>query len=98
MGLLNNHIFSIILGTILLIYLFTEAYESHGQYLNKKINYYNNFKPTSEVVISQKLKNSNTLEQDMVDNMMTATVSDHPRLTPRYQPLLPNAAGAALVE
>lgn len=98
MGLLNNHIFTIILGTILLIYLFTESSVPKGHYNYDNINYYNNLDNTSKAVISEKLKNSNTLEQEMVYNMMESTVSEHPRLSPRYHPLLPNVAGAAMVE
>ena len=41
--------------------------------LNKTVNYYNNSIPMSETVISEKLKDPNTLEQEMVNNMVTTT-------------------------
>ena len=67
--------------------------------INKKIAYYDNFIPTSERVISEKLKKNNTLEQDMVNIMkQTKMANDYPRRSPRYQPIAPNIAGSSQIE
>ena len=67
--------------------------------IDKKIAYYDNFMPTSEKVISDKLKKNNTLEQDMVNLMkQTKMANDYPRRSPRYQPIAPNIAGSSQIE
>ncbi len=67
--------------------------------INKKIAYYDNFLPTSERVISEKLKVNNTLEQEMVNIMkQTKIANDYPRRSPRYQPIVPNIAGFSQIE
>jgi hypothetical protein len=66
--------------------------------LNKKANYYRSSPSPSRPVISKKLKQENTLEQDMVNKMLAKTNVESRKLSPRYQPLLPNSAGASLVE
>lgn len=68
--------------------------------LNKDVQYYNNLKPSnSDIVISDRLKESDTLEQDMVENMMPSV--DQQLATPvsaRYQALLPDLGGASQLD
>ena len=66
--------------------------------LNKKVQYYNNLIPSSDVVISDRLKESNTLEQDIVENMVPVTNKEIVSASPRYQALLPDLAGASTVD
>ena len=67
--------------------------------INKKISFYDDFMPTSERVISEKLKINNTLEQDMVNIMkQTKMANDYPIRSPRYQPIAPNIAGSSQIE
>ena len=103
MNVLNNlisskYFFSVLLGIVLLVYIISQSLQPNLHNLNKNDVYYNNLKPTSEVVISNRLKDSDTLEEDIVNNMAVSIKEEHPRVTPRYHPLLPNSAGASLVE
>jgi len=68
--------------------------------ISKKITYYDNLEPVAAAdVISDKLKNSNTLEQDIVQNMNLASMSeDRPQSSARYQPILPDLIGASNLE
>ena len=96
--LLNKHFWSFVLLTILVVCLFLNYLKPNLRNLNRSANYYNSSNVNSNVVISDRLKDPNTLEQEMVNKMITNTKMDHPKLTPRYHPLLPNSAGATLVE
>jgi hypothetical protein len=93
-----NQFFALFLGTILVAYLFTEYSKPNFNTLNKDVQYYDNLKPTTDLVISDKLKDPNTLEQEMVNNMVAITKSDYPRYTPRYQPVLSNSLGSTDIE
>jgi len=67
--------------------------------VDKNIQYYNNnILSNTEIVLSDKLKNSNTLEQDMVSKMSTVSGNNPPGQTPRYQPLLADSAGSSQIE
>jgi len=94
----NKYFWSFGLALVLAICLMMEYRKPNLRNLNKNVKYYDNLTPTSEVVISDKLKDQNTLEQEMVNYMIETTKQEHPQLTPRYHPLLPNSAGASLVE
>jgi len=94
----NKYFWSLVLAIILVICLIMEYQKPNLHNLNKNVRYYDNQEPTSKVIISEKLKDPNTLEQEMVNNMNEENKKDHPKLSPRYHPLLPNSAGASLVE
>lgn len=96
--LANKYFWSLVLAALLGYFLIMEYTKPDLHNLNKTVNYYNNSIPMSETVISEKLKDPNTLEQEMINNMVTTTKTNHPQLTPRYHPLLPNSAGSSLVE
>ena len=63
--------------------------------LNKNMQYYNNLKPSSNVVLSDRLKESNTLEQEMVENMVPSVEQEQVPVSARYQALLPDLAGTS---
>ena len=94
----SNYFFSVLLGIVLLVYIISQLLQPNLHTLNKNDIYYDNLKSTSNIVISERLKDLNTLEEDMVNNMVGACKIDHPRYTPRFQPVLPNSAAACLVE
>ena len=93
----NKYFWLSVLVTILVACLIVEYAASSPRNL-KNINYYNNSQPSPNAVISEKLKDPNTLEQEMVNTMHATTNINQPRLSPRYRPLLPNSAGASLVD
>ena len=97
MGLFNNHLVAVLLSVILLVYLFSEYSNPNLHNINTIQDYTNSIQGSNNV-ISERLKDPNTLEQEMIDNMYQTTSSEHPRLSPRYQPLLPNMAGASIIE
>ena len=66
--------------------------------LNKNVQYYNNLKPSSNVVISDRLKESDTLEQEMVENMVPVVDQQAVSESPRYQALLPDLAGTSQLD
>ena len=94
----NKYLCSLVLVGFLVLCLVTEYSNPNLRNLNKNVKYYNNLNSTPNVVISDRLKDPNTLEQEMVNNMIQTTKIDAPRLSPRYHPLLPNSAGASIVE
>ena len=65
--------------------------------IDKDIQYYNNIGSNPDV-LSDKLKTSNTLEQEIVANMASAPGNNPPGQPPRYQPLLADSAGSSQVE
>ena len=66
--------------------------------LDRKVNFYSNTETNSNVVISENLKDSNTLEQEIVKNMASVVSNDPPGQTPRYQPLVADIAGSSQIE
>ena len=94
----NKYFWSFVLAAILVICLVMEYTKPNLHNLNRDATYYDESELSSDVVISNKLKRSDTLEQDVVDDMVSSTQMDYPRSSPRYHPLLPNAAGSTLVE
>ena len=66
--------------------------------INKNIQYYNNTESNKNTILSDKLKSSDTLEQDMVSNMNTIIGNNHLNRVPTYQPLLADSAGSSQVE
>ena len=66
--------------------------------IDKNIQYYNNNSTSNaDVVLSDKLKKSNTLEQEMVSNM-ESIVSNNIGQSPRYQPILADTVGVSNLE
>ena len=96
--LANKHFWSLLLAVLFGYFLIMEYTKPNLRKLDRNAKYYNNSIPTSEVVISEKLKDPNTLEQEMVNNMIDTTKVNQPQLTPRYHPLLPNSVGSSLVD
>ena len=96
----NKYLWSLVLATLLGYCLIMEYSKPtlHNHNHNQNVRYYDSVKPTSKVVISDKLQDPNTLEQEMVNTMKATTSTYQPQLTPRYRPLLPNSAGASLVD
>ena len=66
--------------------------------VDKNIQYYNNILSNADVVLSDKLKNVNTLEQEMVSKMVPVSGNNPPGQSPRYQPLLADSAGSSQLE
>ena len=67
--------------------------------ISKDVKYYETTKSNTNVVISQKLKDSsNTLEQEMVDKMIIVTKQNTPGQSARYQPLIADSAGSSQIE
>ena len=94
----NKHFWSLVLVILLGFCLITEYKKPTPIIINKPIKSYSNLKATPKNGISQKPKNTTTLEQDMVNKMITTSKMNHPKVTPSYHPLLPNSAGASLVD
>ena len=69
-------------------------------YIDKKIQYYDTIMSTSDKIISPKLTNrETTLEQEMVNLMnQVGVANDHPRTSPRYQPIVANLAGSSQLD
>lgn len=67
--------------------------------LNRNVQYYDNLNPAnSNVVISDRLKKSNTLEQEMVENMIPEVEQEQAPVSARYQALLPDLGGASQLD
>jgi len=85
-------------GLILLAYVFSEP-ANELQIPNPETIYYDKENPVQNAVISEQLSAPNTLEEVVVNEMIvTKTEDDHPIGSPRFHPIMPSAAGAALVE
>ena len=93
----NKHFWAFALGSILIICLILEFSGSKSKKVSKNTLYYNNSQPTSKHIISDRLKDPNTLEQEMVNHMISSSKIDYPSNTARYQPLLPNLETSTLV-
>jgi len=65
--------------------------------IDKNIQYYNNSTSNADVVLSDKLKKTNTLEQEMVSNM-ESVVGNNIGQSPRYQPILADTIGVSNLE
>ena len=95
---LVNHV-SIYIAILFIIIAFEvvrKSAEPNLHKIDKKITYYDNMTSTSEKVISDKLKEDDNLEQDMVTLMKIPKVTNSiPRTSPRYQPIAPNLAGSS---
>jgi hypothetical protein len=85
-------------GLILLAYVFYVPSDK-SQIPNKETIYYDKENPTPNVVISEQLSVPNTLEEVIVNNMIVVKNEDvYPIQSPQFHPIIPSAAGAALVE
>ena len=98
----NKYFWSLVLafvfGYCLMELIIMEYSKSSPSNLNNSVRHYNNLKPTTKKAISKNIKEENTLEQDMVNKMIATSKLNHPQVTPRYHPLLPNSAGSSLVD
>jgi hypothetical protein len=65
--------------------------------LDKNIQYYNNI-PNKNIVISNKLKNSDSLEQEMVNNMKSIVGFNYLNSIPKYKPVLSNSVKSSQIE
>tara|TARA_B100001093_G_C26770257_1_gene989810 strand:+ start:1008 stop:1469 length:462 start_codon:yes stop_codon:yes gene_type:complete len=66
--------------------------------VSKELQYYDNSKSFSNIVISERLKDSDTLEQEIVKNMVPISQPHFIPESPRYQALLPDLAGTSQVD
>ncbi len=94
----NKHFWSLVLALILGYCLITEYKKPTPIIINKPIKNYSNVKSTCKNTVSKEPKNTTTLEQEMVNKMVTTSQMNHKKVTPSYHPLLPNSAGASLVD
>ena len=68
------------------------------QNLNKNVQYYNNLKSSSNVVISDRLKESASLEEELVENMIPVVNQQLVPESPRYQSVIPDLGGATQLD
>ncbi len=92
------NIFVAIIFALVVCEIIRKSLKPNLNKINKNIKYYEKTNSNSNVILSNKLKDSNTLEQEIVNRMVTVVRNDTPRQTPRYQPLLANSAGSSQVE
>jgi hypothetical protein len=90
------NIFLAIIFALVAIEVIRKSLKPDLKDLDKKIQYYNHH--DNEVVISDKLKKNNTLEQDMVSHMNSTIGNNFLGQSPRYQPLLADSVGSAQIE
>ncbi len=85
-------------GLMLLAYAFAGPI-SEAQVDSTETVFYDKENPNTNVVISDELRTPTTLEESAVNEMViTKQDQDVPLNSPRFHPIMPNAAGAALVE
>ena len=99
--LLNNvNVFVALLFALVAFEIVRKSMKPDEYYIDKNITYYDNMSSTSEKIISPKLTNYEvTLEQEMVNLMNDVSVANnHPRTSPRYQPIMSNLAGSSQLD
>ena len=99
--LLNKvNIFVALLFALVAFEVVRKSMKPDEYYIDKRIAYYDNGSSTSDNIISPKLMNHNmTLEQEMVVLMnQVGLANSHPRTSPRYQPIVANLAGSAMID
>ena len=85
-------------GLILLAYVFS-APPSESHQITEETIFYDKESPNPNVVISDELRTSTTLEEVAVNEMVINKQDENlPVNSPRFHPIMPTAAGAALVE
>ena len=97
----KNLIILLILGSIL-IYLIYESYQfkidtSNNEKINKDIKYYHN-NIHIDKVLSDRLKKSGTLEEELVNGMKVNFYKTSNGESPRYQPILPSLEGTSNID
>jgi len=97
----KNLIILLILGSIL-IYLIYESYQfkidtSNNEKINKDIKYYDN-NIHIDKVLSDRLKKSGTLEEELVNGMKVNFYKTSNGESPRYQPILPSLEGTSNID
>ena len=97
----KNLIILLILGSIL-IYLIYESYKfkidtSNNEKINKDIKYYDN-NIHIDKVLSDRLKKSGTLEEELVNGMKVNFYKTSNGESPRYQPILPSLEGTSNID
>ena len=94
----NVNIYVAIIFVIVAFEIINKSLTPNPSNINKDVRYYSNTKSNTNVILSDKLKDSNTLEQEIVDKMVTITKQNTPGQSPRYQPLLADSAGSSKIE
>ncbi len=83
---------------ILFVYMFS-APTSESTLVNEETIYYDKTNPNSNIVISDELRSPTSLEEVAVNEMViTKQDQNQPLSSPRFHPILPNAAGAASLD
>jgi hypothetical protein len=96
-----NRLVALFLGIILIGYLLTETVNQPDLSKSNDVPRYETSEVISNNEVSYKSNNEDskdTLEQEMVDSMKNIPTINEQNLSPRYQPLIPNSAGASLVQ
>ena len=91
------NIFVAIIFGLIAIEVIRKSLKPNLNDIDKNIQYYNS-EPNQDVVISNKLKKNNTLEQEIVANMYSTIGNNFLGQSPRYQPLLADSVGSAQIE
>ena len=94
---INLNVYVAIIFLIVAYEVIRKSMKQNPKNINKKVRFYGNSQSNS-TVISEKLKESNTLEQEMVSKMVPTIKRDEPNPTPRYQALLPDLTGTAPID
>jgi hypothetical protein len=93
----NVNIFISILFVLVAYEVIKKSAKVDKNNINKNTKFYNS-PPTSENIISEKLKKPYTLEQEMVDKMVPVVKHSPKVLSPRYQALLPDLTGTSSID
>ena len=93
----NVNIFVAIIFVLVTYEILRKSANVNKKNIDKKVKFYNS-PPNSSSIISDKLKESNTLEQEMVSQMVPPVTKNTLLPTPRYQATLPTFTGASLLE
>lgn len=94
---INVNVYLAIIFLIVAYEVIRKSMKQNPKNINKKVRFYGNSESNS-TVISEKLKESNTLEEEMVNKMVPLIKRDPPNPTPRYQALLPDLTGTAPID
>ena len=89
---------TILFGLILLVYIFS-APQNVPQQVSEETIFYDKDSPNPNIVISDELRTPTTLEEVAVNEMVfTKQDENQPLNSPRFHPIMPNAAGAAALD
>jgi len=95
---LNVNVYVAIIFIIVAYEIIRKSMKQDPKYLNKDVNFYNKFNSNTNNVISNKLKDSDTLEQEIVNTMVPTINHNTSTPTPKYQSVLTNINGTAPVD